>query len=65
MTKKTRYLGNESGKSSGRWFGPAGPPGTAAAKHGHGARAGDGKTTDTSIVGKIVAVFKTDKPKGK
>ena len=56
MTKKTKYLGNESGKSSDRWFGP----GTGHPR-GHGASTGDGRTTDRSVVGKIVAVFKTSK----
>ena len=39
MTKKTRYIGRESGKSSNRWFGGTGHP------NGNGASAGDGKTT--------------------
>jgi hypothetical protein len=61
LTKKTRYVGLESGKSSTRWFGPSSRPGTEAAKHGYGARAGDGKTVNESIVGKIVAKFKSGK----
>lgn len=52
MTEKTRYVGNESGKSSNRWFGFGGHP------KGNGASAGDGKTTDKSILGKIVVIFK-------
>jgi len=45
MTKKTRHLGQESGKSSTRYFGPSEPRDTEAGQHGYGARAGDGKTT--------------------
>jgi hypothetical protein len=52
MTKKTRYVGNESGKSSSRFFGGGGHP------KGYGASTGDGKTSDKSILGKIVPVFK-------
>lgn len=58
MTKKTRYLGKESGKSSTRWFGPSDPPGRAEHKHGRGARTGDGRTSDTSILGKIIPIFR-------
>lgn len=59
MTRKTRYIGRESGKSSNRWFGGGGHP------KGHGASAGDGKTSDRSILGKIAVVFKSGgKPKG-
>jgi len=59
MTNKTRHLGNESGKSSNRWFGR----GTGHPR-GHGASAGDGRTSDKSLLGKIVVVFKGgDKPK--
>ena len=40
MTKKTAYLGRESGKSSMKMFGgPADHP-------GYGARAGDGRTAN-------------------
>jgi hypothetical protein len=56
MTKKTKHVGKESGKSSTRWFG-GGDPTTQAGQHGHGARTGDGKTSNKSILGKIVAVF--------
>lgn len=56
MTKKTRHLGRESGKSSTRWFG-GGDRRTEAGKHGHGARAGDGRTSNKSILGKIVPKF--------
>lgn len=58
MTKKTKHLGRESGKSSTRWFGPSDKPGTYAAKHGYGARAGDGRTDSRGILGKIAVVFK-------
>lgn len=57
MSRKTRHLGKESGKSSTRWFGSSG--GTAAAReHGIGARAGDGRTSDKSILGKIAVTFR-------
>lgn len=58
MTSKTRYVGRESGKSSTRWFGRSEPASTAGGQHGYGARAGDGRTTDRSIVGKIVVAFR-------
>lgn len=60
MTRKTRYIGRESGKSSDRWFGRGvGHP------RGHGASTGDGRTSDKGILGKIAVVFKSgDKPKG-
>ena len=57
MTEKTKHLGRESGKSSTRWFGGGGSRGLASDKHGWGARAGDGKTTDKSILGKIIPKF--------
>lgn len=57
MTKKTRYVGKESGKSSNRWFGGTGHP------KGHGASTGNGKTSDKSLLGKIVVVFKPGKKK--
>lgn len=63
MTNKTRHLGRESGKSSSRWFGPAGPPGSAAAQHGNGARAGDGRTSNPSLLGKIAVIFKGEAKK--
>lgn len=53
MTKKTIILGRESGKSSSRWFGG----GEAIHPKGNGASTGDGKTSDTSILGKIVPRF--------
>jgi len=52
VARKTRYFGRESGKSSNRWFGGRGHP------KGYGASTGDGKTSDKSILGKIVPVFK-------
>jgi hypothetical protein len=57
VTKKTRYVGKESGKSSNRWFGGTGHP------KGHGASTGNGKTSDKSLLGKIVVVFKPGKKK--
>lgn len=56
MTRKGEYLGRESGKSSTRWFG--GGDGTEAGKHGHGARAGDGRTSNEGILGKIKVIFR-------
>jgi len=61
MTKKTRHLGKESGKSSTKWFGASEPSGTAGSRHGYGARAGDGRTSDGGILGKIVPLFKKGK----
>jgi hypothetical protein len=60
MTEKSRYLGKESGKSSGRWFRNANdpPPRTEAQRHGRGARTGDGRTSNASLLGKIVPVFR-------
>jgi hypothetical protein len=59
VTRKTRHLGNESGKSSDRFFGEGvGHP------KGHGASAGDGRTSNKSILGKIAVVFKPGKKKG-
>lgn len=58
MTKKTKHLGKESGKSSTRWFGRSAPADTAAGQHGYGARAGDGKTSNKSLLGKILPVFR-------
>lgn len=55
MTEKTEHVGNESGKSSNRWFGGRGHP------KGYGASAGDGKTTDPKVAGKITPVFKPAK----
>jgi ribosomal protein L15 len=52
LTRKTKYVGKESGKSSSKWWGGRGNP------KGYGASAGDGKTSDTSLLGKIVPVFK-------
>lgn len=52
MTRKTKIVGCESGKSSNKWFGGTGHP------KGYGASAGDGRTSDKSILGEIVVVFK-------
>lgn len=60
-TRKTRYLGQESGKSSDRWFGRGvGHP------KGHGASAGDGRTTDKGLLAKgIEVIFRTgNRPTG-
>lgn len=52
MTKKTEYVGKESGKSSLKYFGgPEDHP-------GYGARTGDGKTTNRDVAGKIRPEFK-------
>ena len=45
-------VGRQSGKSSNRWFGGTGHP------KGNGASTGDGKTSDSSILGKIAVVFR-------
>jgi hypothetical protein len=58
VTKKTKYVGRESGKSSTKWFGRSEPAGTAGGDHGYGARAGNGRTSNKSILGKIVPVFR-------
>lgn len=54
MTKKGKYVGRESGKSSTKWFGPSENPSSEAGKHGYGARTGDGKTT---VLGKVTEVI--------
>jgi hypothetical protein len=54
MTAKTRHLGNESGKSSNRYFGQ----GTGHPK-GHGASTGNGRTSDPEVVGKVTVTEKT------
>jgi len=58
MTKKTEHVGRESGKSSTRWFGRSEPAGTAGGDHGYGARAGDGRTSNPGILGKIKVTFR-------
>lgn len=58
MTKKTRHVGRESGKSSTKFFGRSESAGTAGGDHGYGARAGDGRTSNPGILGKIKVVFK-------
>lgn len=63
MTEKNEYIGRESGKSSSKWFGRSEPAGTAGGDHGYGARAGDGKTTDPDVAGKVEVVFRS--PDGK
>ncbi len=63
MTEKTKHLGKESLKSSGKWFRNSQMPTGAAIVHknGHGASAGDGRTSDKSILGKIIVVFRSGK----
>lgn len=51
---KTPYVGRQSGKSSSRWFGG----GQGIHPKGNGASAGDGVTSDKSILGKIAVVFR-------
>jgi hypothetical protein len=53
VTEKNRVVGRESLKSSNRWFGGGGHP------KGYGASAGDGKTSDKSVLGKIAVIFKS------
>lgn len=55
MTEKSKYLGRESGKSSMKFFGGEGH------SRGYGASAGDGKTVDKSIAGRIKPEFKSKK----
>lgn len=45
------WQGRQSGKSSNKWFGTPHP-------RGNGASAGDGRTSDTSILGRIIPVFR-------
>jgi hypothetical protein len=54
MTDKTKHLGRESGKSSNRWFQNSNT-GSGSNLHpkGNGASAGDGRTTDSQVAGKI------------
>lgn len=55
---KVPHQGRQSGKSSASWFtSSTAPLGTRHPK-GNGASAGNGKTSDTSILGKIAVVFK-------
>jgi hypothetical protein len=61
VTEKNKYIGRESGKSSSKWFGPSEPKGTAGGDHGYGARAGDGRTTDKTVAGKIEVEFQPGK----
>lgn len=52
------YQGRQSGKSSDKWFGKGvGHP------KGYGASAGDGRTYNSSLLGKIVVIFKGAKDK--
>lgn len=52
---KIPHQGRQSGKSSNRWFGGTGHP------KGNGASTGDGKTSDESILGKILPIFRKGK----
>lgn len=56
------YQGRQSGKSSNRWFRKPGH-GTTMHPRGNGASAGNGRTSDTSILGKIIPVFRKGKGK--
>lgn len=58
MTKRTKYLGRESGKSSNKFFGKDVHP------KGYGASTGNGYDTDSSVVGKIEIEFKNAKGRG-
>jgi hypothetical protein len=51
---KPPYQGRQSGKSSSSWFKSGDPH---MHPKGYGASTGDGKTTDKSIVGRIVSKF--------
>ena len=53
------HQGRQSGKSSNKWFGGGGHP------KGYGASAGDGRTSDKGILGKIAVVFRPGKGKSK
>ena len=57
MTEKTSHLGRESGKSSSRWFKNSSGTGSGMHPKGYGASAGDGRTSDQSILGKIIPTF--------
>lgn len=52
-----KHQGRQSGKSSNRFFGGNIHP------KGDGASTGDGKTTDKSLLGKIVVIFKSNRDK--
>lgn len=51
---KIPYQGRQSGKSSAKWFGGAG---RGMHPKGYGASTGDGRTSDPSLLGKIVPKF--------
>lgn len=51
---KIPYQGRQSFKSSDRWFGG----GRALHERGNGASAGNGKTSDKTVLAKIIVVFK-------
>jgi len=52
----TGYQGRQSGKSSNKWFTSNGR--RVGHPNGNGASAGNGRTSNTSILGKIKVVFK-------
>jgi hypothetical protein len=54
MTKKTKHLGRESGKSSGKYFTPSSRPST-----------GDGNTNKTGLLGMFGKVLFDRDPKSK
>ena len=59
MTEKTEYVGRESGKSSDRWFRNSNTgSGSGLHSRGNGASAGDGRTTDPEVAGKVQVEFK-------
>lgn len=61
MTKKTKVVGRESGKSSiSPWWRNSNMAvdNTEAGQHGHGARAGDGRTDRRDEIGKIRVVYR-------
>lgn len=53
---KIPHVGRQSGKSSDRWFRNSNM-GSGLHPKGNGASAGDGKTSDESVLGKIVPKF--------
>lgn len=54
---KVPYLGRQSGKSSNKWFRNSSGTGADLHPRGNGASAGDGKTSDASILDKIIPEF--------
>ena len=59
MTEKGEYIGLESGKSSNRWFRNSNTgAGSDTHPKGNGASAGDGRTTDPKVAGKVEVTFR-------